>query len=79
MNVIYQGWPGTGLRLESLDGKKVVDVSGGHGKTAPMTLFVANDIHDMATVELEPKDVMQLLKFCAEWLVWHDNGRSTRA
>jgi hypothetical protein len=78
VNVIYEGWPGTGLRLEDEKPYRVLDTGGSHGANGGMTLFVGEE-GSSATIELDPLDVARLAAMCSQWLAWHHSGRGTRA
>jgi hypothetical protein len=78
MRVAYEGWPGTGLRLEDEnDVRRCVDAGGSHGGKGGMTLYVGERAGH-AQVELDPGDVARLAVMCAQWLAWHHSGRGTR-
>jgi hypothetical protein len=75
MIVRFEGWPGTGLRLEDpKDPWRALDVGGTHGK-GPMKLTVVEAKGKGSEIELEVEDVAALLKHCAMWLSWHHRGR----
>lgn len=75
----YEGWPGTGLRLEDPDNPYYgIDIGGSHGKSGGMSICVMEDIGVRATVELAPEDVAHLGAMCSQWLAWHHAGRETR-
>lgn len=79
MRVAYEGWPGTGLRLEAKnDVWHCVDAGGSHGHGGGMTLYVGEGAGRGAQVELEPEDVARLAAMCGQWLAWHHSGRPTR-
>lgn len=66
LNVIYRG-EGTGLRLESNNGKNVLDITGSHAKNAPMGLYVADD-DQVGHIDLKPHEVVMLIEACAHYL-----------
>jgi hypothetical protein len=77
MIVRYEGWPGTGLRLEKPnDSSYCIDVSG-RKLEGPMELFVcAGKGQQPGTmINLEPEDVARLAVMCNQWLTWHFTRR----
>lgn len=80
MNIIYEGWPGTGLRLEdALDPKQSLDTGGTHGASGGMKLYVCGGKGLPAgQIELDPLDVARLASMCTQWLAWHHAGRRSK-
>jgi hypothetical protein len=74
----YEGWPGTGLRLEDReDSAYTLDAGGTHGASGGMELFICagKDQRPGAQIELTPEDVARLASHCNQWLAWHLGGR----
>lgn len=72
----YDGWPGTGLRLEDpKDDYRFLDTGGTHGQVGGMTMCVGERHGVSATIELNPEDVARVASVCNDWLAWHLGGR----